>query len=86
MNLFIVLIGSTNSQQITQNRSKIEPKIDQHFDVILVSFLMPLGSLLASLLRCLGRPNRPKFGPRGPWIAPRRSKMASRPAKITFLI
>ncbi len=55
-----------------QIRSKIDPKIDQNFDVILVSFLVPLGSLLASLLDPLGRPNRPKFGPRGPKIAPRR--------------
>ena len=64
--------------------SKISPKIDQNFDVILVSFLAPLGSLLASLLGPHGRPNRPKFGPRGPRIAPRRPKMASRPTKMTF--
>jgi hypothetical protein len=68
------------------NRSKIDPKIDQNFDVILVSFLAPLGSLLASLLGPLGRPNRPKFGPRGPKIAPRRPKMASKPAKMTFFM
>ena len=35
------------------NRSKIAPKIDPNFDVILVSFLVPLGSLLASLLALL---------------------------------
>ena len=46
--------------QIGQNRSKIGPKIDQNFDVMLVSFLVPLGSLLASLLDPLGRPNRSK--------------------------
>ena len=55
----IFLLGPPNS-------AKIDPKIDQNFDVILVSFLVPLGSLLASLLDPLGRPNRPKFGPRGP--------------------
>ena len=71
---------------VPPNRSKIDPKINQNFDVILVSFLVPLGSLLASLLDPLGRPNRPKFGPRGPKIAPRRPKMASRPAKMTFFI
>ena len=69
-----------------QIRSKICPKIDQNFDVILVSFLVPLGPILASLLGPLGRPNRPKFGPRGPKIAPRRPKMASRPAKMTFFM
>ena len=68
------------------NRSKIDPKIDQNFDVILVSFLAPLGSPLASLLGPLGRPNRPKFGPRGPKIAPRRPKKASRPAKMIVCI
>ena len=70
----------------TQNRSKIDPKFNQNFDVILVSFLAPLGSLLASLLGPFGRLNRPKFGPRGPKIAPRRPKMASRPAKMTFFM
>ena len=43
-----------------QNRSKLDPKIDQKIDVILVSFLVPLGSLLASLLDPFGRPNRLK--------------------------
>ena len=38
-------------------RSKIEPKIDQNFDVILVSFLVPLGSLL-------GPPEAPQIDPR----------------------
>ena len=66
------------------NRSKIGPKIDQKFDVILGSFLAPLGFLLASLLGPLGRPNRAKFGPRGSKIASTRPKMASRPAKMTF--
>ena len=33
-------------------------------DVVLVSFWVPLGFLLASLFGPLGRPNRPKFGPR----------------------
>jgi hypothetical protein len=46
-----------------QNRSKIDQKIDQNFDVILVSFWVPLGSLLASLLDALGHPNRPKSLP-----------------------
>ena len=69
-----------------QNRSKIDPKIDQNFDVILVSFLVPLGALLASLLSPLGRPNRPKFGPRGPKIGPRRPKKASRPAKMIIFM
>ena len=44
-----------------QNRSKIASKINQNVDVILDAFLVPLGSLLASLLGPLGRPNRPKF-------------------------
>ena len=35
----------------------------EDFDVILVSFLTPLGSLLAFLLGPLGRPNRPKIDP-----------------------
>ena len=48
--------------------------------------LVPLGSLLASLLDPLERPNRTKFGPRGPKIGPRRAKMASRLAKITIFI
>ena len=68
-----------NSIQI---QSKIDQKIYQNVDVILVSFLAPLGSLLGPL----GRPNWPKFSPRGPKIAPRRPKMASRPAKMTFLM
>ena len=40
--------------------SLVGQKIVQKFDVILVSFLTPLGSLLASLLDPLGRPNRSK--------------------------
>ena len=31
----------------------------ENFDLILVSFWVPLGSLLASLLGAFGRPNRP---------------------------
>jgi len=42
------------------NRSKIDPKINQNIDVILVSFWVSLGSLLAPPF-CLGRPNRSKF-------------------------
>ena len=49
-----------------QNRSKIDPKINQEFDVIMVSFLMLLGFLLASPSNPLGHPNRRKFSPRGP--------------------
>ena len=55
-----------------QIRSKIGQKIPPNVDVIVVSFLVPLGSLLASLWGPLGRPNRPKFGPRDSKIAPRR--------------
>ena len=69
-----------------QNRSKIGPKINPNFDVILVSFWAPLGSLLGSLLDPLGRPNRSKFGPRCPKIVPRCPKKASRPVKMPIFI
>ena len=68
------------------NRSEICPKIDPKIDVILVSFWVSLGSLLASLLGPLGRPNRSKFDPRGPKIAPRRPRKASRLAKMIIFI
>ena len=56
-------LGPKICEKSTKNRSKIDQKIDQFFDVTLVSFLVRLGSLLASLLGPLGRPNRPKIGP-----------------------
>ena len=81
---FCLFPNPKNHLNMIPNRCKIDPKINQKIDGILDAFLVPLGSLLASLLDPLGRPNRPKFGPRGPKIAPRRPKMTPRPAKITI--
>ena len=46
-------------------------KIDQNFDVILVSFLVPLGSLLASLLGVQIGPSSAQEAPRSPQDVPR---------------
>ncbi len=47
-----------------QIRSKIGLKIDQNFNAILGSFLVPLGPLVASHLGPFGRQNRTELGPK----------------------
>ena len=53
--------GSRSWPRGLQIRSKIGLKIDQNFDAILVSFLVPLGSHFGCLLGPFWDPNRSKI-------------------------